>query len=351
MRTNFMRVRNSARWSRNSVGGIHTSGSVPLRNSMPSPQASSLSVLFVLPMRFLASPALARCTWCPAASISSASQYQCPVASRAIGLLPGRLAKNCRYSSRSWLTRWVGPCWPSSFTATKTEYFLCASHPIYSFMPQLLFGQSLPTRVSYSRGCCGAFIRSQRKLWVSNQSDPSPRSGRHKGPCMSPATRAVIFIPGYPQLTLWAKLCRRLRRLKQLRNRGELQLLVILFPGARPAERAALANHLAFTTDALPARFADHPRRRLVSGELFGRDFHFHPGKFEQVVVRHFAISNHLLFILVGKMREQFPGPILGRLLRCYAQGSSICQIHKCRGHLSEVAKLQGPLAQAASGD
>ena len=51
------------KYSRNSLGGIHTSGNVPFRRRIASPFASSLSVLLVSPMRRFASCGLDSLGW------------------------------------------------------------------------------------------------------------------------------------------------------------------------------------------------------------------------------------------------------------------------------------------------
>src|SRR5207244_2445796 len=70
-RLNTMRVRGSSRASRTDEGGIQTVGNVPVLCSRFIPLASSLSLLFTLPIISFASRALTSCGFPPPSSISS----------------------------------------------------------------------------------------------------------------------------------------------------------------------------------------------------------------------------------------------------------------------------------------
>src|SRR5437667_3442451 len=93
-RLNTMRVRGSSRASRTDEGGIQTVGNVPVLCSRFIPLASSLSLLFTLPIISFASRALTSCGFPPPSSISSTIQYQFPTVSTATGdCLSHRLIK------------------------------------------------------------------------------------------------------------------------------------------------------------------------------------------------------------------------------------------------------------------
>src|SRR2546422_9313460 len=93
-RLNTMRVRGSSRASRTDKGGIQTVGNVPVLCSRFIPLASSLSLLFTLPIISFASRALTSCGFPPPSSISSTIQYQFPTVSTATGdCLSHRLIK------------------------------------------------------------------------------------------------------------------------------------------------------------------------------------------------------------------------------------------------------------------
>jgi hypothetical protein len=65
----------------------------------------------------------------PAASSSSTSQYQLPVASTATPVPGCNLRKNILNFCQSCSTRTGAVVFPFSSMATNTEYFRCASHP------------------------------------------------------------------------------------------------------------------------------------------------------------------------------------------------------------------------------
>src|SRR5258708_36875270 len=72
----------------------------------------------------------------------------------------GSLERNSRYRRRSCSTRTASPACPFSLTATKTENFLCASHPINcSILLQHLLSAGVLLAV-YAKPRCTAFIAS-----------------------------------------------------------------------------------------------------------------------------------------------------------------------------------------------
>ena len=82
--------------SRSSPGGIHTTGRVPIRWSLFSPRASSLSVLFTIPSINFALPACTNLSLYPACSISSTIQYQLPIVFTATGEPSRQRKRNSR---------------------------------------------------------------------------------------------------------------------------------------------------------------------------------------------------------------------------------------------------------------
>ena len=66
MPTSTRRIRGNSLWSRRPPGGIQTAGKVPFRARIARPLASSLSVLFMLPIISLALPACTSEGLCPA---------------------------------------------------------------------------------------------------------------------------------------------------------------------------------------------------------------------------------------------------------------------------------------------
>ncbi len=115
--TSSIRPRTSSRTSRISRGGIHTTGRVPARCSRTSPRQSSRSVLLAPPgiSRALA----AETSWGvqPAASTSSATQYQFPTVSMATGeprSTPSRKARRAPGRCTTFFSHTSCPSWLST---------------------------------------------------------------------------------------------------------------------------------------------------------------------------------------------------------------------------------------------
>lgn len=115
------------------------------------------------------------------------------------------------------------------------------------------------------------------------------------------------------------------------------------------AENTAFAPNLAMVIDAFPACFA-HNALTLEARHFFGPNFddHLLPG--EQFVITKFAISEHLLCVLVLEFRMQPAGQIFRGFKSCDADGALGLKIDKRRRHFSPVAELQSTLAEPAPG-
>src|SRR6266498_2739403 len=74
--------------------------------------------------------------------------------------------------------------------------------------------------------------------------------------------------------------------------------LVVRFPSAAPAQHFSIVVQLSAEIDSFAADFACNPLT-LVSRKLFRRQFDFHPLRGEEIFIRHLAVGEHLLLILV----------------------------------------------------
>ena len=71
----------------------------------------------------------------------------------------------------------------------------------------------------------------------------------------------------------------------------------------------------------------------------------------KKVVVGHFAIGQHLLLVFVFDFGMHLASQRFGRFFGGDADGFAGADVDEGGGHLSPVAKFQGALAEAASGD
>jgi hypothetical protein len=130
--------------------------------------------------------------------------------------------------------------------------------------------------------------------------------------------------------------------------------------GTTLAKSSSIAGVLAIIVDAF-ATLRAGDARRLVARHLTRVDRDRNPLFMEEVFIRKLAISKHLLLVFIFDLREEFASTLLGRLERGNTKGPENrnialrCQgrreVDKCCGHLPPVAKFDGALAQAASGD
>jgi len=118
--------------------------------------------------------------------------------------------------------------------------------------------------------------------------------------------------------------------------------------------RAGATQHTAvaadFPSEVNPfAAFIAHDPLTFVSREFFGRKLDLHPLYVKEIFGRHLAVGEHLLLVLVIDFRVAFASLLLGRFPGGDAHGTTSLDIHECRGHLSPVAELHGPFAQATA--
>src|ERR1700687_408654 len=74
---------------------------------------------------------------------------------------------------------------------------------------------------------------------------------------------------------------------------------VVAFSGASTAQNFSIPPYFSVEINSLPAGLA-HDALAFVSGELFRRQFDFHPLRREQIIVGDFAVGQHLLLVLVS---------------------------------------------------
>src|SRR5712692_1957405 len=136
------------------------------------------------------------------------------------------------------------------------------------------------------------------------------------------------------------------------RRDAALQRFVIpvIAIGAGAAKDFAVAAYLTAEVDAFTTGGADDTLA-FVSGKFFWRKFDLHPLRGEQVVVRDFAVSEHLLLVFIPELGVHLACESLGRLFRRDANRLSGADVHEGGGDLAPVAELQGALAEAATGD
>ncbi len=122
------------------------------------------------------------------------------------------------------------------------------------------------------------------------------------------------------------------------------------------AECAAMEDDLTPIIDALAALLAGNPWA-FESGKLVWRQRDFDPRDGEELIVREFAVSGHLLLVLIGDGRKAIPCKLLGAFAGGEANaGIQIIperslKVDKGRGHLAEIKKLKSALAEAAAGN
>jgi len=140
-------------------------------------------------------------------------------------------------------------------------------------------------------------------------------------------------------------------RAKSARHQDDTsERVVVTLSGAGLAQGLPLAPHFPPKIDSLAALLAGDSFS-LVSGKFFRREIDFHPLCCEQVVIRHFAVGEHLLLILVFDFGMELAGERFRGLFRCDADSFARVHIDERGGHLAPVAELQSTLAEAASGD
>lgn len=140
-----------------------------------------------------------------------------------------------------------------------------------------------------------------------------------------------------------AKIAKEQRALK-------LKNLVIRFAGARAAESFSIADDFPFEVNALAAH-GTGDAFRFVAGQVFRHYVHRHPLNVEEVAGRHFAIREHLLFVLAFDFGMKLAGFLFRRFFGGDANGFAGFEINKGCGHFSPVAEFQSTFAEAASGN
>ncbi len=101
-----------------------------------------------------------------------------------------------------------------------------------------------------------------------------------------------------------------------LARKRQLNRVVIPLSRASPAQNRAVPAHFALEVDALAALRADDALA-LVAGKFFRRHRDLHPLHGEQVLVRHLAVGQHLLLVLVLDLRMHLPRQRLGAFFGC----------------------------------
>ena len=116
------------------------------------------------------------------------------------------------------------------------------------------------------------------------------------------------------------------------------------------AKNFSVRANLAAEVDAFAAFFT-HDSFPFVSGEFFRRQFDFHPLLREKIIVGDFAVSQHLLLVFIFDFRMHLARQRLRRFFGSNTNRFADADIDERRGNFSPIAKLQCPLAQAASSD
>ena len=110
-----------------------------------------------------------------------------------------------------------------------------------------------------------------------------------------------------------------------------------------------MAN-FALEVDALAANFT-HYSFAFVAGKFFGRQINFYPLQREKIIIRDFAVGEHLLLILVGDFWMHSPGESFRRFFGGDADGVAVSEVDECRCDLAPVAELESALAETAASD
>lgn len=129
-----------------------------------------------------------------------------------------------------------------------------------------------------------------------------------------------------------------------------LERCVVAFAGARSAEDLSLLSNLATEIDSFAAVFA-HDTLALVARQFFRRQVNLDPLNLEELFVTHFAVSEHLLLVLVVKFWMHAPRQLLGRFAGGDSDGAIVREVDEGRSDLSPIAKLKSTFTQAAAGN
>ena len=125
---------------------------------------------------------------------------------------------------------------------------------------------------------------------------------------------------------------------------------VVAIAGAAAAEGAAVSEDFAFEGDAF-ATFGAYDALALVARKLVLGKIDLHPFMREQLVVRQFAIGEHLLLVFVVEFGVHLSREGLGRFERCNANGPAGLNVDEGCRHFAPIAKLERAFAETAIGD
>jgi hypothetical protein len=124
---------------------------------------------------------------------------------------------------------------------------------------------------------------------------------------------------------------------------------IVALASAGTAQGAAVLEDFALEVDTFAALGADNART-FKTGQVFRKDFDFHPFLGEKNVVGELSVG-FLLAFFPGEVGKQLLCGLLGRFFGGNANGAAGFEVAERGGDFAPVAELQGALAQAAIGN